>query len=267
MNIRTEVMANLVDLNLSKNEATVYIELVTGPNTHLQLSRNTGINRTKIYRIVEQLEKRSLVMRRTDDRGTFLIANDPGALEIEVIAEEEKVKRQREVLSKVISGLEQVNQDQQSLFTVRTYEGIEGFKQMQWHELKAKDEVLVFGNVTTEELVGSRRWAERFRALSATNGHKTREIINVPYEMPIFTENQAFMGLYEARVIPRDALPASTPMIIYNDTVAVYQFNKEKRVGAEIVNAAYAQTMRYIFEHYWNLNVVEPLQRDDSGDR
>jgi len=257
MDTRTKIMEDLVSLNLSNSEAAVYVELITSPNTHLQLSRNTGINRTKIYRIVEQLEKRSLVLRRTDERGVFLIANDPSALEIEVIAQEEKVKRQREDLSKVISNLEQVSQDQRSLFTVRTYEGAEGFRQMQWHELKAKDEVLVFGNVTTEELTGSRGWAERFRALCVDAGYKTRELINVPYETPSFTDNQAFMDLYDARVIPKEALPASTPMIIYNDTVAVYQFDKEKRVGVEIVNAAYAQTMRYIFEHYWNLNDVQ----------
>jgi hypothetical protein len=42
-------------------------------------------------------------------------------------------------------------------------------------------------------------------------------------------------------------------MIIYDNTVAVYQFGDQKRVGAEIINASYAATMRVIFEHYWRL--------------
>jgi sugar-specific transcriptional regulator TrmB len=265
MNSKDVIRDNLKQLDLTNDEATIYIELFNRPNTHLQISRKTNINRAKVYRIVEQLEKRSLVLRRTDDKGTFLVANDPSALEIELIAHEEKLKQQRRILSKTIADLNTVSRDQQNSFVVRTFEGTEGFKRMQWHELKAEGEVLVLGNVTVEQLVGSRRWAERFRALSVANKHKTREIINIPYAKPDFTENEEFMELYQAHIIPKTALPASTPMVIYNDTVAVYQFDKEKRVGVEIVNAAYAQTMRHIFEHYWNLSTTE-VNRDNSRD-
>jgi hypothetical protein len=59
------------------------------------------------------------------------------------------------------------------------------------------------------------------------------------------------MNLYEARRISEQDLPVATPMIIYNDTVAIYQFDDQKRVGVEIVNAAYARTMKSVFELYW----------------
>jgi sugar-specific transcriptional regulator TrmB len=258
MNSKDSMYAALRELNLSDEEAKVYITLLEKPNTQLQVSRITGINRTKVYRLIEQLEARSLVLRRTDDRGTFLLANDPRVLEIELAAREEKTKRQRQVFERALPVLQSFHAEQTSPFAVQAYEGIEGFKQMQWNELKTKDELLVLGNMTVEELVVNRHWAENVRKKAAERGYRTRELINRPYDEPVFSGVSEFMELYEARFIPEAELPVSTPMVIYNDTVAIYQFDSDKRVGVEVINPAYATTMRSIFEHYWRQGTLRP---------
>lgn len=221
------------------------------PNTHLQLARATGINRTKVYRLIEQLEQRGLVSRRTDDRGTFLIAHDPEVLEANLIAEEERIKHRRQLLSRLTPELQAVRYDATNPFAIHTYEGVEGLKQMAWHELKTKGELLVFGNSTFEDIVGDHRWSEKLREKVVAKGYKTREIFNDPNKRPDFTRMQEYMNLYDARRIPEVALPVATPMVIYNDTVAIYQFTDGKRVGVEIINTGFAHTMRSIFESYW----------------
>lgn len=251
MNSKEILVSQLESINLSKDEAKIYIELFEKPNTHLQLARNTGINRTKVYRIVEQLEKRSLVSRRTDDRGTFLAANDPSALEIELAAQEQELKKQRNALAYAIPGLKSFYQEAKTSFVINTYEGYEGLRQMQWGELRTKKELLVFGNSTIEDMVADHRWAERMRSRAVEKGYKTREIYNESSKKPDFTTNQAYMSLYEVRRVSEKDLPIATPMVIYNDTVAIYQFTDGKRVGVEIVNEGFAQTMKNIFEHYW----------------
>lgn len=256
MNNEQSAIELLREFDLDKEEARLYLSLTENPNTHLQLARITGINRTKVYRLVDQLEKRGLVLRRTDDRGMFLMANDPRALEAQVVMLEEKTRRQHQALGRLIPQLATLREEATHPFAVHAYEGIEGFKQMQWHELEARTEVLVFGNVTVEQLVGNHYWAEKFRSLTASHGSITREIFNQPHETPNFTLNQDFMSKYSARFVPRSELPMNTPMVIYNDTVAVYQFENNKRVGAEIINSSYATTMRVIFEHYWRLGKV-----------
>src|SRR5689334_6946361 len=97
LNNKDEIIKKLTKLNLSREEAQLYLELLKGPNTHLRLSHITGINRTKVYRLIEQLEQRSLVGRRSDDRGTFITARDYASLEIELISQEEKLKQQRKI--------------------------------------------------------------------------------------------------------------------------------------------------------------------------
>ncbi len=244
---------NLEELNVGEEEAKLYIELLEKPNTHLQLARTTGINRTKVYRLIEQLEKRGLISRRTDDRGMFLVANDPNALEIELTVQEAKLKHQRKVLNEAIPGLRAFYKDAKSPFIIHTYEGPDGLRQMQWHELQTKGELLTFGNTTIEDMVVDPYWSERMRERTVKLGYRTREIYNESGRSPDFTDNREYMALYEARRVSETDLPVATPMIIYNDTVTIYQFTDEKRVGVEIINEGFAHTMRSVFELYWKI--------------
>jgi predicted DNA-binding transcriptional regulator len=251
MDIKIALTDKLQAAGMAREEAHVYAELIKEPTTHLQLSRRTGINRTKVYRLVGELEKRGLVNRKADDSGTVLVAGDPAMLEIAIANEEKRIAGQRQALSQVKPMFDMMSAPDASAFAVYTYEGHEGMKQMQWHELKARGELLMLGNVTVEQLVGNRAWAERFRARAATAGYTVRELINVPYETAKFTNNEAFLRHYVARTTPKTELPINTPMMIYNNTVATYQCSGQERFGVEIISQSYAETMRHVFEHFW----------------
>ena len=254
MNNKKSIIDELRVFNLSEDEARLYVALIEKPNTHLAVARKTGINRSKVYRIAESLLEKGLIARRVDDRGAFLIANDPGELEITLVAQEAQLSKQRAVLDSLVAELRSIGDvSATERFAVQTYEGVDGFKQMQWHELSSETDVLVFGNMTIEQLGISHHWAEKMRTRTAQQGYRTREIYNQPYEKAEFTVNNEFLKHYEARLVSPERLPMRTPMVIYNNTVSIYQFDDERRVGAEIINAAYAQTMRSIFEQYWQL--------------
>ncbi len=247
-----KLIAGLRRLHLSRDEALIYLELLREPSTHLRLSRGTGVARTKVYRLIEQLEKRSLVARRTDDRGTFLVAADPSSLEIELVARESYLKQQRATLKELVPALATLQTTQDNTFVVRTYEGNRGFRQMCWHELKSKTDVLSLGGGTIEELIVDHRWAERHRALSVEAGYKVRELVNFGVDMPTFTSNRRYIEKqYSCRGVPREAIPFDNQTVIYNDTVAIYHHRHEKKVGVEIISQSYADMMRAIFEYYW----------------
>ena len=153
MNSKATIVERLKDLDFTQDEAKIYIELLQVPSTHLQLSHATGINRTKVYRIIESLEARSIVARRTDDRGTFLTAADPAALEVSLANKQQKLLRQRDTLSQLLPILGGLVSKSDTTFIVRTYDGVAGLKQMCWHELKARGETLALGNGTIEQQV------------------------------------------------------------------------------------------------------------------
>lgn len=259
MNISGELIEKLHKLNLTSEQARLYLELLHGPNTHLQLAHATGINRTKVYRLAADLEKRSLIAKRSDDRGTFLVAADPATLEVELVSKEEKLKTARQAFTDLMPMLSALHGDQSGEFVVNTYHGSEGFKQMLWHELKTAGENVIFGNGTIDDLVSDEQWAEKHRAMTVQTNYRVREILNPDDKSPIFTLNQIFIDKhYSARYISPKTISFRQQIATYNDTVAIYSWKQERKVGIEIINKSFANMMRQNFEHYWQLaNSIE----------
>jgi sugar-specific transcriptional regulator TrmB len=249
------VMSDLRTLGLRTREATIYLELSHKPATHAALSLATGINRTTLYRMVSSLEKRGLITQTFDGTGKLLVAADPSTLEVEVVDQEQRAKQQRTALGKVLPTLETIRQGHNSAdFTIQTYEGTEGFKRMLWHELKAEGECLCITLGTLEDLVLDHRWAERHRQKTIDAGYAVREIANSEDFSMDFTQNALFLErTYRVRVLPRQLFPVGHLTAIYNNTVAIYNVHQGGRVGLEIISKTYAETMRTVFNHYWDL--------------
>ncbi len=250
----TDIRAGLAALGLGHDEATVYLALLRSPATPLVLSRDTGIKRTKIYHLIETLEKRSLIARHTDDRGSFFVVTQPSNLGIDLDAREARLQDERHMLHQILPMLTALQGgDHQTPFAVRVYEGLEGFKQMAWHELKTKGELLSFGGGDLEEIVPDPRWSERHRDRTVGAGYRVREILNSEVDLPTFIGNQEYLQRYSCRGISARIVPLDNQIIIYNDTVAMYSWRQPKKVGVEILSPTLAATMRGIFETYWKL--------------
>lgn len=253
LNNSDNILTNLRRLGLGMDEAKVYMELLREPSTHLRLSHNTGINRTTIYRVVEDLEKKSLISRRTDDRGTFLTASDPSTLEVGLVTKEERLKQQRLILDQLVPQLNNFTSKNNKIFTVQTYEGVEGIKQMCWHVLQTKDEVLGFGAQTMEDLTGDHRWAEKVRERAVEAGFLMRQIINEDTKLSIISSNKEYLKRYNCRTIPSKKIFFNEHILIYNDTVAIFNWQENQKVGVEIVSKTYTQMMREVFENFWQI--------------
>ncbi len=249
-------MQRLKSLNLSQYEARIYLELLKEPSTHLKLARNTGINRSKVYRLVDQLEKRSLVSIRSDDKGSFLIASYPATLEVELVNQEEKLRNQRHAFVTLLPMLKSIRNNDPDSFIIHTYEGIEGFKQMLWHELKTKHELLVFGCGALSDLIGSDWEVYRNKIDEANYGLR---IISNPNEVMGILNTKAevveqyIKKRYNIKEIPENVLRLDEQIAIYNNTVSIYSWKRERKVGIEIVNKSHANTVRQMFNHYWNI--------------
>lgn len=172
-------------------------------------------------------------------------------LNIGLSEREQQIKKNRSALNEATALLDNYRESQ-DIFSVYTYEGSEGMKQMLWHELRTAGELVVLGNINVDQLVGDHYWAERFRGKVVDTEYKIREIVNDPYSPPL-TNQLAYLQIFDKRVVPFDFLSVETPMTIYNDTVGIYHIKADKPFGLEIVSKVYATTMLNIFNHYWSL--------------
>jgi len=253
-----EILAQLGQLGLSNEEAKLYVALLKEPSTHLQLSRTTGIDRAKIYRLVERLEKRSLIARRTDDRGTFLVAADPHLLEIDLVSEEQRLRERRDALKATLPTLNAIRTmatSDKASFTIKTYEGQAGFKQMCWNELKTEGEIFTLGHGNIEALVGDPYWADRHRLFQLDAGYRTRDLVNPQRatRSGLASEHLYRANLYRVGVIDPQMLSFADQTVVYNNTVSIFHWQGDQKIGIEIVNTTYAAMMRQFFEHYWQL--------------
>lgn len=250
VNNRQEALAILEGLNFDSDEASLYLELLKGPANHLRLARATGINRSKIYRLIERFEKRSLVHSRSDDRGTFLVASDPSALEVEILNEEKLVEDKRQDFDRLLPflNLQKINSD--TAFLIRNYRGEEGFKQMMWHELKVRDENLMLGRGNLSDLVTNKHWVSQHRQRMMDMNYCIRQLINSEEGQQVFTIPSP---RYKFRILTHEQLPLENQICIYNDTVSIYYWRQPQKVGVEIINQEFAQMMRQMFENYWQL--------------
>lgn len=249
-----ELLGRLRVLGLSSDGAKFYLELLKGPSTHLQLSRTTGIERAKIYRIAEQLEIRGLLTRMTDDRGTFLVAADPSHLEIELISQEANLKQQRKALQALLPALNGT-QPPTDDFHFKTYVGDAGIKQMCWNELKTDGEIITMGHGNIEALTGDSYWAAKHRDRQVKSGYRNRDLVNEnnTSSASLAHEQLYEANLYKAGVVSMNILDfgMTSQTVIYNDVVEIFHFQEEQKVGIEIINRSYANMMRQLFELYW----------------
>jgi len=246
---KKNIQKQLTALGLTNDESKIYLELLKKPNTHLQLSRITGVERAKIYRLANDLERRSLISKRTDDRGSFLVACDPKTLEVDLITQEERLKEKRNLLTELLPILSTLPARDTSDFVVNTYEGEEGIKQQLWHELGRKSEMVIFGGGVLEELIGDKKWVEKHRENTAKSKYALRELLNFVPEF--ITKHTDYFAIYSFRQIPETLLKLDNPFAVYDNTISFYHRHKGQQVGVEIVNASFAYLMKQMFEHYW----------------
>ena len=243
---------HLHQLGLSQDEATIFLSLVDAPKTALDVSRATGVNRSSVYRIIDELAEKSLVHELTTDKGK-LVAVHPDALELLVIEQERRAEAHRDTFAQLVPLLESVR-DRDSALAVRTYSGVAGVKQMLWNELRSKTEVLMFSCGPLELALGP-RWPEKYRAEIIRRGIKQRSIENPGiYSLPL-SKLAAYGWHYNARQLPREVLAINHELSIHDDIISLYNsWTDNMQIGTEIKNPFLANFMRQIFEHYWRLS-------------
>ncbi len=245
----------LLKFGLSEVEIQIYLFLLkNGPKTPLELSRETNIDRSKIYRNIDLLKEKKLIELFASDRGVKLKSASPVNLELLLIHSEEKIKSNREQLSGILTQLSTLPNASREQFEVFHYKGEDGLKQMLWNELKAK-EILVFGFETTNDFVG-KKFADKFREEAISRNIKFREIGNLIKHMSKsqshYNSATGWEKYYSFRYISEKLLPIKAGMQVFNNTVSIINW-KDGMVGLEIVNKPFADMQRLVFEQYWKL--------------
>ena len=233
----------------------LYLSLLQrGPQTPTTLAKATGINRSKIYREVEELKVNGLIETVGDGSGKRLAAAPPERLNALVAKKEADVLATKEVVPQLITELGALSHHTHGQFEVKHYDGVEGIKQMLWNELQA-EEVLVMGHETMNHYVGF-HFAEKQREEVMERDIQYKEIINRSDGTKVgeeYTKHARWKEFHTTRLIDDEILKIRHGIQIYNDTYSVFTWKDDTYAGVEIVNPALADMQRQIFWHFWEL--------------
>lgn len=238
----------LSNLGLSPEEAKVYLAVLElGGSFASSIARKAKIPRVNCYYVLENLRKKGLISIETKKDLRFFIAEPP-----QVIVNQ--VKDQYEKAKKILPELLSITNLHAFKPIIRSYEGLDGIKNIFEQTLTAKSEVLGYTNLEflgnllpdylpqyTRSLIKNKI---KVRWLSPSTA-KAREFIKNYYPKNFPTE------LVEVLYVNAAEFNFETQVAIYGNTVAFMSLDPNESIGVVMESKVYANTQRAIFNLSW----------------
>lgn len=247
-------------LGMEPEVAHLYLALNQyGPQTISELSRRSGIERTRIYRLLDDLSESHLIKTKTEYKRSVLSAAPVSNLRITLIKKEDELRELRTELQEVQDALEQ-QQKAHNATQVHFYKGPEGLKQMLWNQTRTTSERLL---ILHENMQGrtNRTFFEHWVRACNERGINHRGIVSDNF---VQTQKKWYsrkdnerLSRWEARHVADSVFPIKHSTIIYDNIVVYYQWRDGDISGIEIVNQEIADAQRAFFAMLWEK--AEPL--------
>jgi hypothetical protein len=247
--------------------ADLYLALHTfGPQTISELSRNSRVERTRIYRLIDNLLDSNLIEVESHYKRGIIKAAPIANLHILISKKEQELKSLQDELELIQQVLAR-NSLSSPATRVQFYSGPEGAKQMFWNETKAKTEILsiLFENMQTRtNQVFFERWAI---ACNQNNIH-FRGIVSDEFlasqKQWYSTHKNETLDHWEQRYISKNYFPITHSQLIYDNVVAYFNWKDGEIFGIEIHNKDIANAQRTFFEMLWAESQPETDEQRDS---
>jgi sugar-specific transcriptional regulator TrmB len=247
-------------LGLEAEIADIYLALhANGPQTISELSRSSGVERTRIYRLIDTLMEANLIELESHYKRGVIKAAPIANLNILISQREQELKSLQDELGLIEQVLGRNSLSSPST-RVQFYHGTAGVKQMYWNETKAEGEVLAILHENMQVKTDSRffeRWAVQCNQKDMT----FRGIISDDFlaSQALWYTNHTNEKLqnWQSRYISPDAFPITHGTIIYDNVVGYFNWKDDEIFGIEIYNAEIAATQRQLFELLWKQSVIQ----------
>lgn len=255
--VNTLLRSVMTQAGLSLKHASVYEKLLTSTaTTPLVLARETKLNRSSLYRYLEDLREIGLVELVLGDKSSRYIAN-PNGLNQYLAREEARLENLKNTIPSLVAEMEKVKRSEVS--EVRYYQGVKGLKQMLWNVVASGVEYVGLGYEDWNTSVG-RTYAEKLREKNMETKARSREISNVAESGFEYTKlGSRYQSVYEQRWIDPKILTIKHDTYVYGNVFAYYYHYQGEYFGVEIHNAEIARTERQVFEILWGMAEQEDL--------
>jgi DNA-binding MarR family transcriptional regulator len=249
----------LQKLGFSESETRLYITLVqNGPSTLLEISRAAKIERTRLYRRLDELCQRGLIEEVPQYKKRVIKAADLSTIELMVKERE----RQDKILAASFDEFSGALDGIQKPFpgnNVVYYRGTEGMRQMTWHVLRCEGLFRTYSYSFWNEILGD-SFVLRLNQEMLVRNFKVHDIYSDEYieykKNWLKSDKKPPAGdwsFWESRYLPEKLVRVHLNIDVYNDTVAYYYWQDEEIFGVEICNKRVADIQKQIHDVLWGM--------------
>ena len=250
-------------LGLEPEISDIYLALYAhGPQSISELSRNSRVERTRIYRLIDKLLDSNLIEVESHYKRGIIKAAPIANVQILISKKEQELKSLQDELDLVQRVLAR-NSLSSPATRVQFYSGPAGAKQMFWNETKAKTEVLVilYENMQIKTNI---KFFERWVAACNEKQMHFRGIISDEFvssqQKWYSVHRNERLAHWDERYVSKEAFPITHSMIIYDNVVAYFNWQDGEIFGIEIYNKDIANSQRHFFEMLWDRSEPSPVK-------
>lgn len=246
-------------LGFDTEAAKIYLALVgKGPQTLLEASRTSGVERTRLYRLVDTLIDRGLIEQIPSHRKRTIQATSLRTLEMMVKEKDRQNKLLLESLPFLTDAVNVVGQKTDENQVIY-YRGIEGIRTMTWHILNCVGPYRTYSYRFWDDILGP-RFVKRLNEEMHVRKFTVHDIYSDQYfafkKWWYASDHKPPAGdwsFWESRYISEKIVKVDWNLDVYNDVVAYYYWQGEETFGVEIHNARFALFQKQIHDVLWNM--------------
>lgn len=260
------ISAILTEYGLNTEEAQIYLYLLENRSkSALEISRSLKISRTKVYRLLDKLIDKNLVIKIVQSAGLHFLAESPEQLTYLLkkrVQTLENVERRHGALMQELKELGGKYRSSNS--EVRYYTGLDGLKQVTLNSLQAKKQLLIYELNQDMSKFVDYDFAENLRRELVKNQITTFQLTNLPEILPYTQVNALITDFWKVRHINEHDFQIKFEVLIYNHVYALYTYERGEAFCVEIHNPYLAEMQRQLFRFVWKrAQVMEIL--DSTG--
>ncbi len=242
-------------LKLEPEIADIYTALNThGPQSISDLARHSGVERTRIYRLLDQMADLHLCETEIDYKRSVIRPAPIENVQLLIARREQELRDLQAEFGQMQKALEHHKASLAPATRVQFYKGMAGLKQMFWNQTRTQTEgvSILFDSMQTHtRSVFFERWVrkcnERNLHFRSVVGDHFVDSIRSWYDAH---QNERLQH-WEGRYVPSDVFDITHSMVVYNDVTAYFNWGEDEIFGIEIYNQQLADSQRHFFEMVW----------------
>jgi len=253
LNMDTKI---LEEIGLTPGEIKTYLALLklgsasTGP-----IAKQSQVSRSKLYSILDKLEKKGLVSHVEQNNVTHFQAVEPSKIKDYLLKKEEGLKKLKIEFEQFLPQLEVAYESKEKVQNVKVYQGMNGLSTAHEHtyiKLKKGEEYYYMGipkdQPRSHHLYWQRDHLRRIRARI-----KCKLLFNTETPKDVLVNRISYKGC-KARYMPI-SIKSPTSFLIYKDTTMIY-ISSENPITIEILSQEIADAFKVYFEEFWKRSTV-----------